>query len=416
MSTNNAPVESGLQPERVEWVEEDVPGQFPTDPEWNRFSPELTEFSYSTDANKEPRDVLGQIDPVEHDRSTEAASISLSYRQARFPVDSSGTVLDPVAYPIIIEPEEKYPSHTVVARRTVEDGGADGAGFKEFAVVSGARPVSASFDGDPSASEPIPQELEYEAERARTHIISQPSSSSSLVVRSTDSGDTNDVIIESEDAATTETVTLPGSSPNTVATTTTFDDIDAIEVQGDHAGDIQLGIGGGSGSIQTPLLAQPLTGTATDGVDSIKGVPALGGGSHPPDVTAVGPLFLGSDATWTGSDLSDRVHTLSIDVERDVSREPRQTTRREAIDIGPRTVSADADLAGPFSSAERIAEHHRDKTGDLILEFDQGETITLKNAELVDAPDFTRSAGDTNYIPSVSLEPHGDPAITINKT
>jgi len=48
-----------------------------------------------------------------------------------------------------------------------------------------------------------------------------------------------------------------------------------------------------------------------------------------------------------------------------------------------------------------------------VWAFGSGE-IVLKNAVLVDAPDHSRSAGDTNYIPSVSIEPHGDPAITIN--
>jgi hypothetical protein len=416
MSTNNAPIESGLQPERIEWVEETTPGEFPNDPEWDAFSSEITEFSYSTDGNKEGREVLGQIDPAEYDRSTEAASLTVSYRQARFPVDASGTVLDPIAYPIVLEPEEKYVSHTVVARRDVSDGGADGAGFREYAVVKGARPVSASFDGDPSSAEPIPQELGYEAEQARTHIVSQPASSATLVVQSTDDGDTNDVVIESEDATTTETVSLPGSSPNTVETTSDFGDIDAVEVEGEHAGDIQIGISDGTGAIATELLEKPLTGSNVDGVDSVGGVPALGEGSHAAPITETGPLFLGTNATWVGAELADRVHTLDFEVERDVSREPRQTTRKEAIDVGARTVSADADLGGPFSSAERIAEHHRDKTGDLIFEFDNGETITLKNAELVDADDFTRTAGDTNYIPSVTLEPHGDPAVTINKS
>jgi len=54
--------------------------------------------------------------------------------------------------------------------------------------------------------------------------------------------------------------------------------------------------------------------------------------------------------------------------------------------------------------------------GIWVFTFDSGETITLKNVELVDPPEFTRSAGDTNFIPSVSLEPHGDPAITISSS
>jgi len=414
MSTNRSPVESGLQDVRIEWVEETTPGVFPTDPSWNLFAPEITEFSYSTDRNKEGNAALGQVDPFDHDGSAESASATLSYRQARFPVDSSGTVVDPVAYPITTDASEDYPSHTVVQRREVVAGGRLGAGFREFAVLSGARPVSATFDGDPSSTEPIPQELEYEAERGRTHVVHQPSSSQVLVVRSTDASDTNDVVIEDEGAGTSETVTLPGTDPNTVVTTASFGDVDAIEVQGDHAGDIQVGTDTGTGSIDTALLEKPLTGSNTDGVDSIRGIPALGAGSHASPVPSDGPLFLGTDATWTGEDLADRVHALELSVEREVDRNARQGTRRQTVDVGARTVTIDADLAGPFESATRIAEHHRAKTGAFNWTFASGEIIAINNAEIVDAPDFTRSAGDTNFIPSVTLEGSGDPAIAIS--
>jgi hypothetical protein len=389
---------------------------FPTDPSWNAFAPELSDFTYSTDGNKEGRDALGQLDPVEHDRASESATATISYRQARFPVDTNGNVLDPIAIPIVASAGEDYPSHTVVERRDVIGGGALGAGFREFAVISGARPVGSDFDGDPSSTEPIPQELTYEAERARTHIIHQPDAAQTLVVRSTDAADTNDVIIENEDAGTTETVTLPGNDPNTVETTESFGDIDAIEVQGDHAGDIQVGTDDGTGAIDTELLEKPLTGSNTDGVDSIAGVPALGSGSHASAITETAPLFLGTESTWVGSALSGRVHALSLSVERDVSREPKQTTRREAIDVGARSVSIDADLAGPYETAERIAEYHRDRSGDLVWTFENGETITANNAQLVEAPDYTRTANDTNYIPSVTFEPSGDPAIEISNS
>lgn len=415
MSTDRAPsAENALSDIRTEWVPEETPGEFPTDPSWNAFAPELSDFTYSTDGNKEGRDALGQIDPVAHDRASESATATVSYRQARFPVDADGNILDPIATPIVASAGEDYPSHTVVERREIVAGGALGAGFREFAVVTGARPVGADFDGDPSSTEPIPQELSYEAERARTHVVHQPDAAQTLVVRSTDSTDTNDVIIESEGAATTETVTLPGNDPNTVETTESFADIDAIEVQGEHAGDIQLGVDDGTGAIDTELLEKPLTGTETDGVDSIAGVPALGGGSHASEITETAPLFIGTESTWLGSALADRVHALGLSVERDVSREPRQTTRREAIDVGSRSVEISADLAGPYETAQRIAEYHRDRSGDLVWTFENGETITAKNAELVDAPDHTRTAGDTNYIPSVTLEPHGDSAIEIS--
>lgn len=414
MSTQG-PVESGLAETRIEWVEETTPGETPADPGWKAFSPEIAEFSYSTDPNKEGQDALGTIDLVEHYRATESASATLSYTQARFPVDNSGTVVDPIAYPIVTDDANDYPSLTIVGRRDVTEGGPDGGGFREFAVIQGARPVSATFDGDPSAAEPIPQELGLEAEVARTHIIGQPSTETELVVKSTDPTDTNEVVIESEDGDTTDTVTLPGSDPNTVATTETFPDVDAIQVIGEHAGDVTLGTSDGGGSIDTELTVTPLTGTNTDGVDSIEGVPALGSGSHASDITAEGPLFLGTKTTYDGGDLAPRVHTLNLTVEREVSREPRQTTRREAIDVGPRSISVDSDVGGPYQTATKIKQAFRDRSGDLVYEFGTGN-ITLANTEIADAPDFTRSAGDTNYIPSVTLQPSGDPAITITNT
>jgi hypothetical protein len=414
MSTNRAPTESGLQDLRLEWVEEQTVGQFPSDPDWNAFSNEVSEFDAETDGNKEGRDVAGSIDPTEYDRANETATVEVAYRQAKYPVDTSGNVVDPIAYPITEALDTDYPSHTIVGRRDVAGGGRLDAGFREITVVVGAKPVESTFDGDPSSAEPLPQDLVYEAQRARSHIVHQPSGSETLVVRSTDGADTNEVIIESEDAATSETLTLPGSSPNTVATGTTFDDIDAIEVVGEHQGDIQVGTDDGTGAIDTELLEDPLTGVNTDGVDSIPGIPSLGTGSHATVPTEIGPVFLGTNATWVGQALSDRVHALEMTVTRDVSREAQQGTRRQTIDVGTRDVEVSADLAGPYETASLIADYHRDKKGDLVWDFGNNRNITARNVELTDAPDITREAGENNFVPSVTLQPSGDPAIEIN--
>jgi hypothetical protein len=68
-----------------------------------------------------------------------------------------------------------------------------------------------------------------------------------------------------------------------------------------------------------------------------------------------------------------------------------------------------------------IKQHFRDKTGDLVYAFGAPNTdpsnadrkIIAKNVEIIDAPDQTRSAGDTNFIPSVTFQATGDPAIEI---
>ena len=419
MSTN-APVESGLQAMRHEWVEETDAGVPPTDPEWNRYSAEIDEVSTSIDGAKEATESLGSRDFVEMYRAAEEAELTMSYAQYAFPLSSSGTIADPVGYPMQL-PSGDYPSLTHVSRRDVTGGGKTGAGYREFLVVLGARPTDATLDGDPSAAEAIPQELTLPAETARPHIIHQPLSETELVVRSTDPTDTNEVVIESEGASTTDTVTLPGSDPNTVVTTETFADIDAVWVKGEHAGDIQVGTDDGSGAIDTELLETSLTGSNTDGVDSVEGVPPLGSGSHGTEPSGEGTTFLGTTASWTGSDVAPRLHTLNLSVEHDSSREPVQSSRRTAIDVGQRTVEFDADLAGPFETASKIKAHFRDVSGDLIYGFgapgddpsNAPKQIVAHNVEIVDAPDFTRSAGDTNYIPSVTFRAVGDPAIEL---
>lgn len=425
MSTNNTnPVESGLQDIRLEFVEESDPGVTPADPNWQRISPEVDEISASIDGTKEATSALGFRDVVEFYRGPEESELTISYSQYEFPLGPNSEVRDPIAFPMIL-PQGDYPSLSVLSRRDVKNGGRLGAGFREFLVVKGARPTSSSLDGDPSAAEPIPQELTLPAEVARPHIIHQPpDSGANLVVESTDTQESVQVTIESEDATTTETLSLPGGS--TSITNSSFSDIDAIEVQGEHNGDIQVGTDDGSGGIDTELLETPLTGLDRDGVTSQKGVPALGGGSHSSPQSGQGTIFLGTQTSFAGESLG-RLHTLDLSVEVDSSREPVQSSRRQRIDIGQRTVEFDADLAGPFKSASLIKEHFRDKSGDLVYGFSDDPTtdpsnakkrIVAHNVEIVDAPDFTRTAGDTNFIPSVTFRATADqqtdqPAIEI---
>ena len=406
---------------RIEWVEESTPGEPPADPDWQPFSREIDELSTSIDGSKEATDSLGVRDFIEMYRGPEESELTLSYAQYNFPLDADGNVVDPIGYPMTV-PEGDYPSLTVVSRRDVQSGGRLDAGYREFLVVLGARPTSSTLDGDPSAAEAIPQELTLPSATARPHIIHQPASEGEVVVRSTDADDTIDVTIESEGGTTTETVTLPGSDSNTVVTTETFGDIDAFYAEGEHAGDIQVGTDDGSGAIDTALLEKPLTGTNTDGADSVEGIPPLGTGSHATQPSGEGTIFLGTQSSWAGSAVGPRLHTLDLSVDLDTSREPVQTSRRQAIDVGQRTVEFDADLAGPYETASKIKAHFRDKSGDLIYGFaddpstdpaNAAKRIVAHNVEIVDAPDYSRSAGDTNYIPSVTFRAVGDPAIEV---
>ena len=413
--------ENALDDTRLEWTEEPEPGVVPTDPSWRRFSPEMQTISVSLDGSKEATDTVGTRDVVEMYRGTEEAELTLGYSQYRFPVNSAGVVQDPIAYPLL-RPSGEWPSLTIVSRQDVTEGGRTGAGYREYLVVRGARPTGSTLDGDPSASEPIPQELTLPAARGRPHIIHQPASEEGLVIRSTSPDDTNEVVIESEGGTTTETVALPGADPNTAATSATFPGVDVLWVRGEHAGDIQVGTNDGEDAIQTPLLEKPLTGTDTDGVDSVAGVPPLGSGSHGDPVTGEGTMFLGTQASFAGEPVGTRLHTLNLTAEVETSREPVQGSREEEIDVGAASAEFDADLAGPYESAAKIKAHFRDLSGDLVFGFandpstdpvDAPKRIVTHDVEIVDAPDFTREAGETNYIPSVTFRATGDPAIEI---
>ena len=413
--------ENALNDMRIEWAEEPDVGTPPTDPDWNAVSREIDELNGSIDGGKETTDSLGFRDFIEMYRSVEESELTINYAQYNFPLDSSGNIVDPIGYPMTLPDSDEWPSLTVVARQDVGSGGKTGAGYREYLVVLGARPTSSSIDGDPSAAEPLPQELTLPSATIRPHIIHQPPSDTELVVRSTDPDDTNPVIIESEGGATTTSVSLPGSDPNTVSTTMTFGDVDAIWAEGEHAGDIMLGTDDGTGAIDTELLGKPLTGTNTDGVDIVEGVPPTGDGSHASDLTGTGTTFLETQTQWDDGDIGTRLHTLNLSAEVETSREPVAESRRQAIDVGQRTVEFDADVAGPYESAEKIKAHLRDVSGDLVYAFGAPGTdpsnadkrIVAHNVEIVDAPDFTRSAGDTNYIPSVTFRAVGDPAIEL---
>lgn len=419
------PVESGLQDVRAEWVPSDTSGAVarpPTDPEWNRFSDYVASYpGWSGDAGTEGQRAVGSGDIDEHFRGPEEHDLSIQWWMQRFFLDNSGNANDPIGELLNYEYGSEFPIHEVLLRRETTQGGALGGGYREFIYASGARPSGAELPGDPSASEPIIAEGQYAAEMVRQYVVHQPSSSITPQVKSTSTNDTTQTVtIESEGGSATDTFDLNGDTLVSGNSSTSFSDIDAIWVDGDHEGDIVVEDGSGN-----DVLEDPIPGTNTDGVDAYRGIPLLGAGSH---ASSIGTdpadyLFLGTDATYDGGALAestsaDRVHTLDLSIEVDLGREPRQATRRQAIDIGPRTVSAETDLAGPYETAKQNYNYFTGKAADLVYTFPDG-TITVQNAQPADTDDVDYEASDTNLIYGVTLEGHagsGSTAVTASHT
>jgi len=391
-------VESALQDARIETVREQTPGVPPVDPSWEVLSDYLKDPTVSPDGNREGQSVVGSGDLKTHFRGPEEHTFSTEYYKQQPFTDSNGDANYPAGHLITYDHQTTYPSYTFEYRREVSDGGNDGAGFREYVVAFGARPTEVQNPGDPSASEPIIESLSWDAEKSRAYVIHQPSSGTTLDITNNGSSDV-DVTIEDEGAGTSETITATANS--TVTTIESFSDIDAIWCESEPDGDISVTDGSG-----TMILDQPLAGASTDGVEGERGIPALGAGSHG---SAIGTdpskyLFLGVDTVdWQGSALADRIHALDLTISLDVSKEAQAGTRRQTIDIGTRTASVEADTAGPYESAKRISQQFRNEQGDFLYQYPD-EDVTVKNASITDSPDYTRSAGDTNYIPSVTFE------------
>jgi len=391
-------VESALQDARVEYVEETTEGTPPTDPSWQVLTDYLDEFTFSPEAGREGIEVVGQGDIKDMFRAAEEPTATTSYYKQEGFVDNAGDPLNPPGEVMTYDYSCDLQSYTFVYRRENDCDGNFDSGFREYVVLQGAKPTEVTDPGDPSEASPILEELSWEVGKARAYVIHQPDSGTTIDVENTGT-ESVDVTIEDEGAATSETLTVSGGSTST--TTDTYSNVDVIYAESDHDGDIIVTDGSG-----TEILDTFLAGGDTDGVEGEQGIPPLGAGSHG---SAIGTdptdyQFIGvSQINFDGSSLSDRIHSLDLTVSLDTSREAVQGTRRTAIDIGMRSVEVEADTAGPYETADRIRQQFHNVSGDFVYSFPDND-VTIRNAEITDAPDYTRSAGDANYIPSTTWQ------------
>jgi len=406
-------VESPLQDTRLEYVEETTFGEPVTDPGWSVLTDYLKEFNFSPSPNKEATSVVGESDMKSMFRGAEEPELSANYYKQQGFVDSNGDPQYPAGYLVAQGNPCNIPSYTVVYRRESDCGGNFDAGFREYIVAFGVKNTEVTDPGDPSDAEPIIEEATLPAKKVRSYVIHQPDSGTTLDVENT--GTTSvDVTLEDEGAATSETLTVAGGSTQT--SLETYTDVDVIYAESEHDGDILVTDGSGGDVLDANTQ---LAGSDTDGVESDLGIPPLGSGSHG---TAIGTdpsdyRFQGVDTiNWQGASLSDRVHALDFTVSVETSREPITGSRGTSIDTGMRTAELDVDTAGPFETATRIAQMYHNEEGDFVYSYPDND-VTINNAELSEAPDFTRTAGDTNYIPSTTWQGKaGDDAESITVT
>lgn len=402
--------ESGQLPGRYEWVEEPSRGEVPTDPSWKYASDVVRSFEMGAGASLGRQDSLGTAEAVDHNRGMEEPSLSTGYDLQRFPVDDSNNPQDPSGYGLIRDTYNRLPGSLLWVGRREYPGGNDDAGVREYSVVRGAVANSVSATLDPSSENPILMEIDWQPQKARSYLIHQPSSSTTLDIVSTDDGDTMDVTIESEGGSTTDTVTLTGTT--SVTSTESFSDIDAVWLTDNPTGDIEIS----DGSDTTFMTIEGgLTYSDDDQpVDGDRGVPILGSGSHASEIGTSFEHFVGDRFERpSGEAVRARVNSASWTVENGVEPSTIQTSRLPAVDEGNRAVSVEADIAGEYVSHESMMESLQKVQDNLEHEL-SGGTITFNNTVPTDSATRSEEADQAVASMSETLAASGDPAISLS--
>jgi hypothetical protein len=410
MSTATDTPDSGQLPGRYEWVVEPDRGTVPTDPEWNRFSDVIRSFEADEGASLARQDALGTSDAVDHYRGMEEPSLDVGYDLQQFPVNGSGDPVDASAYGILRDDYNRVEGTLLIVGRREYPGGNDDAGVREYKVVRGAGVDSVEPTLDPSQEQPILMELSHQPVKVRSYLIHQPSASTTVEVSSTDDSDSMDITIENEDAGTTETLTLNGTT--TVTGGQSFGDIDAVWLSDNPAGDVTVTDGSG-----TTLVEIDGGNTYSDDgqpVDGDRGVPILGSGSHASAIGTTYEHFIGDRFERpAGTDLRARVNSASWTVENNFGTTALHDTRAPAIDEANRAVTVDADVGGQFVSHDSMMESLTKHQANLEHEL-SGGTITFNNTTPTDSATESREADQGVASLSETLEASGEPAISLS--
>jgi len=334
--------EAGTRPLRVEWVPETTKGEWPSDPSWNLFSDDMQSvWGWEPDANTTRIDAVGSIKPQGYRNGAESHESSFSYLMQQWFTDSSGDTLDPSNDFIQVNDDNSVKAtHTVVSRAEHSTGGTDDAGRRIYVVGVGGTPGSCTVPFETEDGTEIEIELNYQFEKIRPYSISQPSAGTTLEVENT--GTTSvDVTIEDEGAATSETLTVAGGSTGT--TTSTFDDIDAVELSNEVDGDVTVGDGSGT------------TFTTIKGSDSYPasegdlGIPSLGSGSHASAIGVdTGIRFLGDDLQYSSGAIAAEITSGEMSVDLGLDDNTQTGTARRNIHAAEWAATVSASLAGPI--------------------------------------------------------------------
>jgi len=387
MSANNYVPESGVRPQRIEWVPETTRGEVPTDPEWNIYSDHVESWwDWEPDANRTEVQPAGEVDPDFTDPGSETHEATVAYWLQQWLVDGSGNAQDAAADAMLVSSDNTVNrTHSIVSRMEVGSGGSDGAGYRVYHVGKGGVPTEVTLPFEVDEGTPVMPELSYQFEKFRTYRIDQPSSSTTLDIENTGT-ESVDVTIEDEGAATTEdALTVAGGS--TVTSTETFGDIDAIELSNDIDGD--LIVTDGSGTTFATIKGSDAYTTEGD-----LGVPPLGAGSHASAIGSDYVIFNDDSYEYNTGEIAAEIISGELNVSLEVEDNARLGSARRNINITGRRSVWTATVAGESESVDQVLDYLTSASYQIDWTADEG-TVTGPNATLFSpgSSDFEASSG-----------------------
>ena len=416
MSTRTPP-ESGLFTGLVNFVREDVTGQFNTDPDYRRFSDEVVDVSFSPGYGVERRDAVGTADATGHDKGTESSEIEITYRLQRPLVDDSGAPLDAAADAWLRDADNRIlNTHGVRIRDdrsttgTRDPQAVDGA--RQYIIGQACYP-DATLEDAPDDGTPVEVTLTYTCEKVREYEVFQPPGDEALEVSSTDADDTTQTLTLEDDQGNSEDVSLNGTTGVTT-TKTDWSSIRAAELDAETNGDvrIQTASSGPVDGLITRINGADAYSNSDGPVEGDLGIPTVGGGSLG---TAVGANFesvKGATITRGGAPIQFDVAQLTLSCSNGYSATARHDSFRPRINEGNRDPTAEMDLVGWGASAKYLEQMNRTATGPMSVQFQKSKFDFLKSVT-IDTDDVERGPDDSAIAFGVTFEASADSGVQI---
>lgn len=401
--------ESGLQPYRTEAVRESTRGVAPSNPAWILFSDNVRSFEPSVDAGIEPQEGLGDPNYTGAFAGTEEAEVTVTYDLQQWLIDGSGNAQDPSYDGVARDSDNRLPNtHTVVRRMDLAglDGsnsinGSTSKDTRQYVVGKGGAVDEVTFTANIDSGQPVLVELTYVFEKLRWYQIDQPPSDGTgkqIAVKSTDANDTTQSVtiqgVDDSDAAAEESVTLSGTT--LVDTDTQFQEIDAIELDAETVGDVEV-YEDDDNTVDTTTQGDQLAvlygQSSYDQGEGDLGVPALGTGSHASAIGGTYELPLDGDSFErpSGTAIADNVTSHELSFSNNVDPKPTEDGPRPTLSESGQDAEASISVFGQTETYQAIVEELRSTTSDYVWTLtapSSGDTgsITLSSVTVVTEP------------------------------